>query len=137
MHRNQRELQGEAFVCADGSLLSVVLHTLAGAYAPTTMSIKASGHSHPTDSMPHLKAAGIGGGGDGESCEVTLKPEIYNKKMKEPCPEHILKWRTDFTPGRVILHPGVAEDTDFKRLEVYGRSEPVGVMQVMVISNCG
>ena len=91
------------------------------------MSIKASGHSHPTDNMPHLKAAGIGGGGDGESCEVTLKPEIYNKKVKEPCPEHILKWRTDFTPGRVILHPGVAEDTDFKRLEVYGRSEPVGV----------
>jgi hypothetical protein len=27
----------------------------------------------------------------------------------------------------VILHPGVADDTDFKRLEVYGRSEPVGV----------
>ena len=81
----------------------------------------------PTDSTPHLPPAGLGGTGDGESCEVTLKPELYNQKVTEPCPEHMAKWRKDHTPGKVILHPGVAEDSDFKRLNVYGKAEPVGV----------
>jgi len=91
------------------------------------MSIHAAGHAHPFDSTPHLRAAGLGGGSDGESCEVTLKPELYNDRVKDPCPVPMQKWRKDMTPGRVILHPGVADDTDFQRLEIYGKAEPVGV----------
>ena len=91
------------------------------------MSIKAAGHAHPIDRAPHLRPAGIGGVPDGESCEVTLKPEVYNLEMQKTCPESMKKWRKDMTPGMVILHPGVADDTDHLRLETYGRSEPVGV----------
>lgn len=89
------------------------------------MSIAPSGHAHPFDSTPHLPAAGLGGGGDGESTEVSLKPDKYNPEP--PCPEHIKKWRKDMTPGKVCLHPGVADDADHERLHVYGRAEPVGV----------
>ena len=70
--------------------------------------INPPGHVHPFDSTPHLPAAGLGGGGDGESTEVTLKPDIY---APEPaCPEHIRKWRKDMAPGKICLHPGVADD---------------------------
>ena len=87
--------------------------------------INPPGHAHPFDSTPHLPAAGLGGGGDGESTEVTLKPDIY---APEPaCPEHIRKWRKDMAPGKICLHPGVADDADHQRLDTYGRSEPVGV----------
>jgi len=84
-----------------------------------------AGHAHPFDSTPHLPAAGLGGGKDVETAETTLKPEIYNPP--EICPDHIKKWRKETTPGKICLHPGVADDADHERLEVYGRAEPVGV----------
>jgi len=87
--------------------------------------INPPGHAHPFDSTPHLPAAGLDGGGDGESTEVTIKPGIYNPEP--PCPSDIKKWRKDMTPGKVIMHPGVADDADHLRLDVYGRAEPVGV----------
>ena len=89
------------------------------------MSIQKAGHAHPFDSTPHLRAAGVGGEPDGESTEVTLKPELYNPEPT--CPAHIKKWRKEMEPGKVCLHPGVADDADHERLEVYGRAEPVGV----------
>ena len=84
-----------------------------------------AGHAHPFDSTPHMSAAGLGGGKDGESAETTLKPELYNPP--EPCPAHIKKWRKETEPGKICLHPGVADDADHERLSVYGRAEPVGV----------
>jgi len=62
-----------------------------------------------------------------DTTERTLKPEIFNPATTEPTPEHMLKWRKDTEPGKVCLHPGVADDADHQRIEVYGRAEPVGV----------
>jgi len=84
-----------------------------------------AGHAHPFDSTPHLPAAGLGGGADAETAERTLKPELYNPP--EACPDHIKKWRKETTPGKICLHPGVADDADHERVEIYGRAEPVGV----------
>ena len=79
----------------------------------------------PTDSTPHLAAAGLSGEGHTETAEKTLKPEFFDKAP--PTPPHIKKWRKETAPGKICLHPGVAEDSDFARLPVYGRAEPVGV----------
>jgi hypothetical protein len=91
-----------------------------------------SGHAHPFDSTPHLPPAGIGEGiaghqrGKGPSEGVmTMQPELYNPEL--PCPPHIKKWRKETEPGKTCLHPGVADDADHERIDVYGRAEPVGV----------
>jgi len=79
----------------------------------------------PRDNAPNLRAAGLAHVAGEDTSERTLKPDIYNP---EPvCPDHIKKWRKEMTPGQLCLHPGVADDADHQRLEVYGRSEPVGV----------
>lgn len=88
------------------------------------MSIPA-GHAHPFDSTPHLPAAGVGGETSEETAEKILKPEIYNPEA--PVPAQIKKWRKETEPGKICLHPGVADDADHQRLDVYGRAEPVGV----------
>lgn len=91
------------------------------------MSSIPAGHAKPFDSTPHLPAAGLAGGVSEDTTERTLKPEIFNPATTEPTPEHMLKWRKDTEPGKVCLHPGVADDADHQRIEVYGRAEPVGV----------
>ena len=85
------------------------------------MSIPA-GHAHPFDSTPHLPAAGVGGETSEETAEKILKPEIYNPEA--PVPAQIKKWRKETEPGKICLHPGVADDADHQRLDVYGRAEP-------------
>ena len=89
------------------------------------MSLPATKKVVRADSTPALRAAGAGGGTDGESAERTLKPELFNPEP--PCPPHIKKWRKDTEPGKICLHPGIADDADHERLETYGRTEPVGV----------
>ena len=84
-----------------------------------------AGHAHPFDSTPHLPAAGVGGEASEETAEKILKPDIYNPEGAVP--EHMKKWRKDTMPGKICLHPGVADDADHQRLDVYGRAEPVGV----------
>ena len=79
----------------------------------------------PSDRTPHLPAAGLTNEAHGETAEKTLKPEFFGKAP--PTPTHIKKWRKETEPGKICLHPGVAEDADYARLDVYGRSEPVGV----------
>jgi len=85
-----------------------------------------SGTAKPFDSTPHLPPAGLGGIG-GESAERTLKPELYNPDASAPCPPEIKKWRKETGPGKIILHPGLADDADHLRLDVYGKPDPVGV----------
>jgi len=93
------------------------------------------GLAQPYDSTPHLPPAGLGGegghsllqtSGDREdTAEKTLKPDVYERAP--PTPDYMKKWRKDYTPGKVLLHPGFSTDVDHERLEVYGRPEPVGV----------
>ena len=55
-----------------------------------------------------------------DSAEAALKPAFV--------PEGDMhKWRKDATPGKICLHPGVADDKVHERVHVYGRVEPVGV----------
>lgn len=79
----------------------------------------------PTDSTPHLPAAGQHGEPNAVTAEQTLKPEFFDQAP--PTPPHIKKWRKETAPGKICLHPGVAEDSDYARLDTYGKSEPVGV----------
>jgi len=79
----------------------------------------------PTDRMPHLQPAGLACVDNGETAEKTIKPEFFDKAP--PTPPHMTKWRKEEEPGKVILHPGVADDHDHERIRVYGRAEPVGV----------
>jgi len=74
-----------------------------------------------------LPAAGLEPGSAEDNAERTLKPDIYNPATTVPTPDHIIKWRKATEPGKVCLHPGVADDADHLRLDVYGRAEPVGV----------
>jgi len=101
-----------------------------GGFAYSNMSsLGPPGLARSYDTTPHLPPAGLGCDPTmtvaPDTTEVTLKPEIYDPAPA--CPEHIKKWRKDYQPGKSILHPGVMEDTDYQRLEVYGRPEPVGV----------
>merc|ERR1719446_1562218 len=75
--------------------------------------------------MPHLPPAGLACVDNGETAEKTVKPEFFDKAP--PTPSHMKKWRKEPTPGKIILHPGVAEDHDHERIGTYGRVEPVGV----------
>ena len=36
------------------------------------------------------------------------------------------RWRKDYEPGKVCIHPGISEDTDHTRIARYGKVEPVG-----------
>jgi hypothetical protein len=76
------------------------------------------------DRTPYLSSSGLAGVG-GETTERTLKQDIYNPQPD--CPGELVKWRKNISPGDICLHPGVADDADHTRLEVYGRAEPVGV----------
>jgi len=76
------------------------------------------------DRTAYLSSAGLAGVG-GETTERTLKQDIYNPQPD--CPGELVKWRKNISPGDICLHPGVADDADHTRLEVYGRAEPVGV----------
>jgi len=80
--------------------------------------------ARPFDGTPHLPAAGLADPSSDESAERTLKNEGL---PAPPTPDHMKKWRKDYTPGKTQLHPGIADDTVHHRLEVYGRAEPVGV----------
>ena len=86
-----------------------------------------AGTSKPKDTTPYLPPAGLGGGPEDETCERALKPDIFNPDASAPCPEDIRKWRKNTTPGAVCLHPGLADDADHQRIEVYGKADPVGV----------
>ncbi|KAL3914570.1 MAG: hypothetical protein SGPRY_007576 [Prymnesium sp.] len=79
----------------------------------------------PTDRMPHLPAAGITGEDSADTTEMTMKPQLYDQPP--PTPPSIARWRKDMQPGKVCLHPGIAEDRDHERISTYGRAEPVGV----------
>jgi len=83
-----------------------------------------AGTAKPFDHTPYLPPAGLSGE-NGETAERTLQQDIYNPEP--PCPPEIVKWRKNVTPGDICLHPGFADDDDHKRLEVYGRADPVGV----------
>jgi len=85
------------------------------------------GTSKAIDRTAYLPAAGLGPGSAEDTAERTLKPEMYNPMTTDPCPDHIKKWRKETEPGKVILHPGVADDADHERLSVYGKPDPVGV----------
>lgn len=67
----------------------------------------------------------MGGEASEETAEKILKPDIY--QPEGPVPAHIKRWRKETEPGKICLHPGVADDADHERLDVYGRAEPVGV----------
>jgi len=83
------------------------------------------GCAMPFDSTPHLSSAGQGNEQCDESTEQTLKPEIFDRAP--PTPDYLKKWRKNHEPGTTCLHPGYAEDEDYKQLNVYGKAEPVGV----------
>lgn len=83
-----------------------------------------AGTAKPFDHTPHLPPAGLAGEGS-DSAERCLKQDIYNPEP--PCPEQIVKWRKNVTPGDICLHPGLADDADHLRVNVYGKAEPVGV----------
>ena len=68
----------------------------------------------PSDRTPHLPAAGLTNEAHGETAEKTLKPEFFGKAP--PTPTHIKKWRKETEPGKICLHPGVAEDADYDEI---------------------
>ena len=80
--------------------------------------------AHKFDRTPGLPPAGLEDPTSDETAERTLKAEGL---AAPPTPDHMKKWRKDYTPGKQASHPGTSDDLDYKRLEVYGRSEPVGV----------
>ena len=86
-----------------------------------------AGTAKPYDGTPFLPAAGLGATRDEalNTAERILKPDIYAPEA--PVPEELKKWRKQMEPGQVCLHPGVADDADHERLEVYGKADPVGV----------
>ena len=84
-----------------------------------------AGTAKPFDSTPYLPPAGLGGGPADETAERTLQPDIYNPEG--PIPVELRKWRKNTTPGEICLHPGVADDADHQRLDVYGVPNAVGV----------
>ena len=77
------------------------------------------------DPNPQLPAAGQIASAVEGTAEEALKPELGQKPP--PTPEYMQKWRKDVAPGRVCLHPGVADDKAHERVHIYGRAEPVGV----------
>jgi len=79
----------------------------------------------PTDRTPHLPPAGLAGEDNGETAEKTIKPEFFGKAP--PTPPMMRRWRKETEPGKICLHPGVADDRDHERVSTYGRAEPVGV----------
>lgn len=80
--------------------------------------------AHKFDRTPGLPPAGLEDPTSDETAERTLKAEGL---AAPPTPDHMKKWRKDYTPGKQCSHPGTADDLDYKRLDVYGRAEPVGV----------
>ena len=84
-----------------------------------------AGTAKPRDGTPYLPPAGMAAMGSAETAEQTLKPEIYSPEA--PCPDHIKKWRKETEPGKICLHPGVADDADHEAISVYGKADPVGV----------
>ena len=80
--------------------------------------------AHKFDRTPGLPPAGLEDLTSDETAERTLKAEGL---AAPPTPDHMKKWRKDYTPGKQCSHPGTSDDLDYRRLEVYGRSEPVGV----------
>ena len=81
-----------------------------------------AGTAKPYDGTPFLPAAGLGATRDEalNTAERILKPEIYAPEA--PVPEELKKWRKQMEPGQVCLHPGVADDADHERLEIYGKA---------------
>ena len=69
-----------------------------------------AGTAKPRDGTPYLPPAGMAAMGSAETAEQTLKPEIYSPEA--PCPDHIKKWRKETEPGKICLHPGVADEAD-------------------------
>ena len=78
-----------------------------------------------------MPPAGLADPANDESAERTLKAEGL---PAPPTPDHMAKWRKNYTPGATIIHPGIADDTAHKKLEIYGRSEPVGVKVVRCLA---
>ena len=82
--------------------------------------------SKSIDRQPHLPGAGSNGGAAGniDTTEQILKPDVY--MPEKPTPAHVQRWRKDYEPGKVCIHPGISEDTDHTRIARYGKVEPVG-----------
>ena len=83
----------------------------------------------PGESTPRARRAGSAGSNGGaagniDTTEQILKPDVY--MPEKPTPAHVQRWRKDYEPGKVCIHPGISEDTDHTRIARYGKVEPVG-----------
>jgi hypothetical protein len=73
-----------------------------------------------------MTAAGLADELSAETADKTLRGEGL---VVPKTPDHMKKWRKNYEPGVRQIHPGVADDQDYKKNGdvPYGRSEPVGV----------
>ena len=71
------------------------------------------------DRMPGIRPAGLAPGNP----EETMAKVMHGAKQPPPTPDPMRRWRRDFEPGKSAPPPGSANDTDYQRLNTYGRVE--------------